>query len=121
MGTIFVFLIVFVPAMVVAMTDQPENKTLCPPFQARTVYVTCHLDGAPVNCTGQPSVPGTVAHFSCKQLHEFLFGYLPASGYLSRCGDDGSWTVRPFICVPSENLLNFSSTTIVVQRTIELA
>ncbi|XP_052121866.1 uncharacterized protein LOC113217967 [Frankliniella occidentalis] len=72
----------------------------CPSLKSKTVLVSCVSKGSPFNCTEQPSPPGTVATFRCKHLHQFLFGYLPPTGYESRCGDDGEWSVQPFRCVP---------------------
>ncbi|KAJ1522494.1 hypothetical protein ONE63_001684 [Megalurothrips usitatus] len=48
----------------------------------------------------RPALPGTVAKFRCRPLHEFLFGYLPAAGFESRCSSAGDWSVQPFRCVP---------------------
>ncbi|XP_034248420.1 uncharacterized protein LOC117649629 [Thrips palmi] len=72
----------------------------CPPLESKTVLAECRFQGRPFDCTARSVPAGTTARFRCKPLHQFLFGYLPASSFESQCGADGQWTVQPFRCEP---------------------
>ena len=73
----------------------------CPPLRSRSLDVLCRAPGqrTPAPCD-RPQPPGTLATFKCKPLHQNRA--LPASAYSSRCGEDGSWSVRLFTCSPGD-------------------
>ncbi|XP_034247547.1 uncharacterized protein LOC117649170 isoform X2 [Thrips palmi] len=75
-------------------------EAVCPPLRSLTVRVECVRGSERVNCTEQPSAPGTVANFKCKDLHQLVFDFQPPAGFESHCGSDGEWSVLPFRCAP---------------------
>ncbi|KAJ1519726.1 hypothetical protein ONE63_004984 [Megalurothrips usitatus] len=88
-----------VPAVVQDLSPIVFPTESCPPLRSRSLDVQCRAPGQREagSCDG-PQQAGTVASFKCKPLHQHHA--LPPSAYSSRCGEDGSWSVRLFTCTP---------------------
>lgn len=79
-------------------------EVYCPPINSNRMVVHCEVPSGPkmgVVACNLPMLPGTIAHFNCKEY------YIPASYKHKRnanatCQFDGSWSREPLQCIPGK-------------------